>query len=73
MRGEVNMAPGRSSGSLRGFVVPVAFGATVSMWAIAYFGRLPAVMAPSWLIAVALLCALLVWAIWAGRRAKSRQ
>ena len=62
------MAPDRDDGSLRGFAVPLAFAATVSMWAVAYVGRLPAVMAPSWLIAVAMLAAVSGWAYWAGRR-----
>ena len=55
------MAPGRSEGSVCGFAVPLAFAATVSMWAIAYLGRLPAVMAPSWLIAIGMLTAVLGW------------
>ena len=62
------MVPGRSDGSFHGFAVPLAFAATVSMWAIAYVGRLPAVMAPSWLIAVGMLAAVSGWAVWAGLR-----
>ncbi len=38
------------------------------MWAIAYLGRLPAVMAPSWLIGIGMLAAVLGWALWAGCR-----
>jgi len=62
------MAPGRDDGSLHGFAVPLAFATTVTMWAVAYVGRLPAVMAPSWLIAVGMLAAVSGWAFWAGRR-----
>ena len=39
----------------RSYVLPLAFATTVSMWAVAYFCRLPAVMAPSWL-AAGLIC-----------------
>ena len=34
----------------RTYVLPLGFAMTVSMWAMAYFCRLPAVMAPSWLV-----------------------
>ena len=62
------MVSGRSTGTLHGFTIPLAFATTVTMWAMAYVGRLPAVMAPSWAIAVAMLAAVLTWAFWAARR-----
>jgi cytochrome c oxidase assembly protein subunit 15 len=42
---------------------------TVTMWAIAYVCRLPAVMAPSWLLLVLMLSAVATWGVVAGRRA----
>jgi cytochrome c oxidase assembly protein subunit 15 len=62
-------------GSIRGeslnreSVVPLAFAAAVTMWMVAYVGRLPAVTAPSWSLAVVMLAAVVGWAWWAGRRA----
>jgi cytochrome c oxidase assembly protein subunit 15 len=39
----------------RGYVLALGFGTTVAMWAVAYLGRLPAVMAPSWLLGALML------------------
>ncbi len=53
----------------RNFVLPLAFATTVSMWAVAYFCRLPAVMAPSWLAAGLMLGAVALWGWFTGSRA----
>jgi cytochrome c oxidase assembly protein subunit 15 len=53
----------------RSFVLPLAFATTVSMWAVAYFCRLPAVMAPSWLAAGLMLGAVALWGWFTGSRA----
>ena len=53
----------------RSFVLPLAFATTVSMWAVAYLGRLPAVMAPSWLVLGLMLGAVAVWGWITGSRA----
>ncbi|MCK5378678.1 MAG: COX15/CtaA family protein [Acidobacteria bacterium] len=37
------------------WLVPLGFATAVSMWALAYLGRLPVIMAPSWLIGLAML------------------
>jgi len=63
------MGANRGESTQRGFVLPLAFAVAVTMWAIAYVGRLPAVLAPSWLIAMLMLVAVVAWAWWAGRRA----
>jgi cytochrome c oxidase assembly protein subunit 15 len=59
------------SGSSPGFVarnaVPLGFAAAVSMWAVAYVGRLPLVMAPSWAVGLAMLVAVALWGYLAGR------
>ncbi len=47
--------------------VPLGFGMAVSMWAAAYVCRLPAVMAPSWLVLTLLLAAVVWWGLSAGR------
>ncbi len=44
-----------------GWLVPLAFATTVSMWAVAYLGRLPVIMAPSWLIGSAMLLVVAFW------------
>ncbi len=44
-----------------GWLVPLGFATTVSMWAVAYIGRLPFVMAPSWLIGFAMLLIVAGW------------
>lgn len=49
------------SDSKRGYVVPLAFAMTVSVWAVAYVCRLPAVMAPSWLVLTLMLGAVAWW------------
>lgn len=56
-----------SESSKRGWLVPLSFAAAVSMWAVAYAGRLPVIMAPSWLIGLAML---LVVAVWGSRTGK---
>ena len=61
------MAPDAQVGS-RGYVFALGFATTVSMWAVAYVGRLPAVLAPSWLILMVMLLAVAGWAWYAGRR-----
>jgi cytochrome c oxidase assembly protein subunit 15 len=53
----------------RSAFVPFGFAAAVSMWAVAYVLRLPAVTAPSWLLLVAMLAALAVWGFLSGRSA----
>lgn len=53
----------------RSSIVPVAFATAVSMWAVAYAFRLPAVMAPSWLLLAAMLGVIAVWGWIIGRRA----
>lgn len=51
----------------RAWLAPLGFGTAVSMWAVAYIGRLPVVMAPSMLIAGLMLVALALWGWWTGR------
>jgi cytochrome c oxidase assembly protein subunit 15 len=53
----------------RSYVVPLAFATTVTMWAVAYFCRLPAVMAPNWLVLFLMLAAVVVWGWMTGSRA----
>lgn len=53
----------------RGYVLPIAFATTVSMWAVAYFCRLPAVMAPSWLVAGLMIGMVALWGWVTGSRA----
>ena len=55
-----------SSGE-RSYAVPLGFGMAVSMWAVAYVCRLPAVMAPPWLVLTLLLAAVVWWGTAAGR------
>jgi cytochrome c oxidase assembly protein subunit 15 len=45
----------------------LGFGMAVSMWAVAYLCRLPAVMAPAWLLLVGMLAMVLLWGWLAGR------
>jgi cytochrome c oxidase assembly protein subunit 15 len=49
-------------------IVALGFAMVVTMWAVAYICRLPAVMAPSWLLLVLLLAAVAGWGMVAGRR-----
>lgn len=49
----------RSSGG--GWLVPLGFATTVSMWAVAYVGRLPVIMAPSWLVGLGMLLVVAMW------------
>jgi cytochrome c oxidase assembly protein subunit 15 len=58
-----------ATGTDRSYVLPLAFATTVSMWAVAYFCRLPAVMAPSWLVAGLMLGAVALWGWFTGSRA----
>jgi cytochrome c oxidase assembly protein subunit 15 len=51
----------------RSYTVPLAFGMAVSMWAVAYICRLPAVTAPAWLVFALLLTAVVWWGAAAGR------
>ena len=44
-----------------GWLVPLGFATTVSMWAVAYVGRLPFVTAPSWLIGLGMLLVVVFW------------
>jgi cytochrome c oxidase assembly protein subunit 15 len=53
----------------RSFILPLAFATTVSMWAVAYFCRLPAVMAPSWVVAGLMLGMVALWGWVTGSRA----
>jgi len=57
-----------SSEPARSYVVPLGFAMTVSMWAVAYLCRLPAVTAPSWLLLTLMLAAVAVWGVITGRR-----
>ena len=50
-----------STDPARSYVLPLGFAMTVSMWAVAYFCRLPAVMAPSWLLLAMMLAAVAWW------------
>ena len=43
------------------WLVPLGFATAVSMWALAYLGRLPVIMAPSWLIGLAMLLIVAGW------------
>jgi cytochrome c oxidase assembly protein subunit 15 len=54
-------------GSDRRYAVPVGFGMAVSMWAVAYVCRLPAVAATPWLVLVLLLAAVAWWGVSVGR------
>jgi cytochrome c oxidase assembly protein subunit 15 len=49
-------------------VASLAFGTVVTMWSVAYVARLPAVMAPSWLLLIVLLVVLTGGGWVAGRR-----
>ena len=49
------------------FAVPLGFAMAVSMWAVAYVCRLPAVMAPPWLVLLLLIAAVAWWGAAAGR------
>lgn len=51
----------------RSYIVPVGFAMAVSMWAVAYAFRLPAVMAPSWLLLAAMLGMMALWGWISGR------
>ena len=50
-----------SSGLDRSYILPLGFAMTVSMWAVAYVCRLPAVMAPSWLVLGLMLAMVALW------------
>ena len=54
-------------GSDGSYAVPLGFGMAVSMLAVAYVCRLPAVMAPPWLVLSLLLTAVVWWGTSAGR------
>ena len=60
-----------ATGTDRSYVLPLAFATTVSMWAVAYFCRLPAVMAPSWLVLGLMLGMVALWGWFAGARTGS--
>jgi len=51
----------------RSYVLALAFATSVSMWAAAYLCRLPAIMAPAWLLLLLLLAAVAWWGWYAGR------
>lgn len=57
-----------SSEPARSYVVPLGFAMTVSMWAVAYLCRLPAVTAPSWLLLALMVAAVALWGVITGRR-----
>jgi cytochrome c oxidase assembly protein subunit 15 len=65
---EATMAAARDASSDRGLALALGFGTAVTMWGIAYVGRLPAVTAPSSVIGLLMLAAVLVWGWFAGRR-----
>jgi heme A synthase len=50
-----------------GDVLTVGFGTSVAMWAIGYLGRIPPVIAPSWLIGMLMLGCIVVGGWVAGR------
>ncbi|MFV2071681.1 MAG: COX15/CtaA family protein [Thermoanaerobaculales bacterium] len=52
----------------RSYLLPLSFAMTVSMWAAAYLCRLPAVMAPSWVVLAMMLAAVAVWGWLTGNR-----
>jgi len=52
----------------RGYVLPLGFAMTVSMWALAYVFRLPLVAAPSWLLLLSMLAAVAFWGWFTGAR-----
>lgn len=52
----------------RGYVLPLGFAMTVSMWALAYIFRLPLVAAPSWLLLISMLAAVAFWGWFTGAR-----
>jgi len=54
--------------SERGYVLPLGFAMTVSMWALAYVFRLPLVAAPSWLLLISMLAAVAFWGWFTGAR-----
>ncbi|PWB73993.1 MAG: hypothetical protein C3F15_08690 [Holophagae bacterium] len=62
------MAAARDPRSARGSALTLGFATAVTMWAIAYVGRLPAVTASSALIGVLMLAAVVGWGWFAGRR-----
>lgn len=45
----------------RGWLVPIGFAMSVTMWLAAYLGRLPLVMAPSWLVGLVMLAVVVAW------------
>jgi cytochrome c oxidase assembly protein subunit 15 len=53
----------------RSYILPLAFATTVSMWAVAYLCRLPAVMAPSSLVLTLMLGMVVLWGWLTGSRA----
>jgi cytochrome c oxidase assembly protein subunit 15 len=65
---EATMMAAHDTGSQRGSAVAVGFATAVTMWVFAYIGRLPAVMAPSAVIGVLMLAAVVFWGWYAGRR-----
>ncbi len=50
-----------------GAVLAIAFGTTVAMWFVGYVGRLPLIMAPSWLVGVGFFLCLLAGGFVAAR------
>jgi len=62
------MEAARDLRSARGSALTLGFATAVTMWSIAYIGRLPAVTAPSVLIGVLMLAAVAGWGWFAGRR-----
>lgn len=52
----------------RSYVIPLAFAMTASMWAVAYVCRLPAVLAPSWLVLGLMLATVALWGWTTGMR-----
>jgi len=64
---EATMTATRDAGSERGSALALGFATAVTMWVIAYIGRLPAVMAPSALVGLVMLAAVVFWGWYAGR------
>jgi cytochrome c oxidase assembly protein subunit 15 len=62
------MAEIQSSGPDKNGWLVLGFGTTVTMWAVAYLCRLPAVMAPGWLLLLLMAAMVVAWGWQAGRR-----
>jgi cytochrome c oxidase assembly protein subunit 15 len=62
------MIEDREARTQQGFWLALGFATAITMWAVGYVGRLPAVMAPSWLILIVMLAGVGYWGWQTGRR-----